>query len=97
VRPVTAPRARPLLLKHLQLFFKAPYLGVVLLFQFFPRRFDGAVRRWPRPGSGIYKESVVSADDAAVFSLLQRLDRKFRGVEETAAELTAGTPTRPLP
>ena len=34
----------------------------------------------PAPGSGIFKESVVSADDGAVFALLQRLDRKFRGL-----------------
>jgi hypothetical protein len=47
----------------------------------------------PAPGSGIFKESAVSADDGAVFALLQRLDRKFRGVEE---EPPAATPAQPL-
>jgi hypothetical protein len=38
--------------------------------------------RIPARGSGIFNESVVSADNGALFALLQRLDRKFRGVEE---------------
>ena len=44
----------------------------------------------PRAGSGIFKESVVSADDGAVFALLQRLDRKYRGVEEEDAAALVG-------
>jgi hypothetical protein len=65
--------------------------------------YDAEAVKWsgtltvPAPGSGIFKESVVSADDGAVFALLQRLDRKFRGVEEEGdAELPAAS-TRPLP
>jgi hypothetical protein len=46
----------------------------------------------PPAHSGIFKESVVSADDGALFALLQRLDRKFRGVEEEAIpDLTGAT------
>ena len=50
--------------------------------------YDAEAIRWagtltiPAPGSGIFKESVVSADDGALFALLQQLDRKFRGVEQ---------------
>jgi hypothetical protein len=52
----------------------------------------------PPPGSGIYKESVVSADDSALFALLQRLDRKFRGAEEEPLiETTAAASAQPLP
>ncbi len=62
--------------------------------------YDAEALRWsgtltiPAPGSGIFKESVVSADDGAVFALLQRLDRKYRGAwkEEPAVALT-----KPLP
>ena len=65
--------------------------------------YDAEAVKWsgtltiPPPGSGIFKESVVSADDGALFALLQRLDRKFRGVEEEAvAESPAATSDRLL-
>ena len=52
----------------------------------------------PAPEAGVFKESVASADDGALFSLLQRLDRKFRGVEEEPpTETTAATSARSLP
>jgi hypothetical protein len=71
----------------------------------FHLRYDAEAVRWsgtltiPAPGSGIFKESVVSADDGAVFALLQRLDRKYRGMEEEgpAAELAAVASKQPLP
>ena len=43
----------------------------------------------PAPRSGIFKESVVSADNGALFALLQRLDRKYRGVEEEESAVPA--------
>jgi hypothetical protein len=46
----------------------------------------------PPPGSGIYKESVVSADDSVLFALLQRLDRKFRGLKEESAHESPTVP-----
>ena len=59
-------------------------------------RFDAEAVRWagtltiPAPGSGIFKESVVSADDGAVFALLQRLDRKLQGHGRGAADRDDG-------
>jgi hypothetical protein len=38
----------------------------------------------PPPRSGIFKESVISADDSALFTLCQRLDRKVRDLKEAA-------------
>ena len=60
--------------------------------------YDAEALKWsgtltiPAPGSGIFKESVVSADDGAVFALLQRLDRKFRGVEEAPDAVVTDCP-----
>jgi hypothetical protein len=66
--------------------------------------YDAEAVKWsgtltiPAPRSGTFKESVVSADDGAVFALLQRLDRKFRGMEEeSAAESPAETNAQPSP
>jgi hypothetical protein len=66
--------------------------------------YDAEAVKWsgtltiPAPGSGIFRETVVSADDGALFALLQRLDRKFRGAEdETAAEMPGATTTQPVP
>jgi hypothetical protein len=65
--------------------------------------YDAEAVRWcgtltiPAPRSGIFKESVVSADDGALFALLQRLDRKYRGVEEKPqTQTTAAEAARPL-
>jgi hypothetical protein len=60
--------------------------------------YDAEAVRWsgtltiPAPRSGIFKESVVSADDSALFALLQRLDRKFRGLEEEPAHESPTVP-----
>jgi hypothetical protein len=60
--------------------------------------YDAEAVKWtgtltiPAPRSGIFKESVVSADDGAVFGLLQRLDRKFRGLDEEAVHESPTVP-----
>ncbi len=64
--------------------------------------FDAEAVKWtgtltiPVPGSGIFKESVVSADDGTVFALLKRLDRKFRGREEEESPSGINRPTEAL-
>jgi hypothetical protein len=50
------------------------------------------------PAGGIYNGSVTTGEDSAVFALLQRLDRKYRRMEEEKApEVPAVVSTQPLP
>ena len=70
-----------------------PHLGTLPQGATFHLVYDAEAVKWsgtltiPAPGSGIFRESVVSAG-GAVFALLSKLDRMYRGMpaEEGTAE-----------